>query len=62
MKQGIEIVSQEQEKIEILFGDHVQKVLMTLKNPNMVFSKDDGSGYFLNYLNYGFDILISEET
>ena len=28
----------------------------------MIYNKEDGSGYFLNYLNFGLDILISEET
>ena len=49
-------------KIDINFGDHVQKLLISLKNPNMIYCKEDGSGYFLNYTNFGMDVMISEET
>jgi hypothetical protein len=49
-------------EISINFGDHVQKVLSSLKNPNQIFKKEDGSGYFLNYFNYGLDVFVREET
>ena len=62
MKKGISIEMNEGSKIDINFGDHVQKLLIGLKNPNMVFYKEDGSGYFLNYTNFGMDVMISEET
>ena len=65
-------VQNENEKFEIKIGDHVEEVLEKLKNPNYIYNENknieenekilynqvENKIYYLNYFQYGLDIMI----